>query len=97
MTATAANPYSWKAWDAAIEARATRTKTTLHAAMDAAHDRDALGLDASARIGDILDELHRHLAEWLHDNWPREDVGRMDHWDDMATAILHEFGATNDR
>lgn len=56
-------PYSRAAWEAAVDAKATRVKTSLHAAMDAAHDREALGLDASARIGDILGEVEDLLTK----------------------------------
>jgi hypothetical protein len=44
--------------------------------------RKRSGLQVSYRRASAL------LAEWLHDNYPRDDVDEMDRWDALAEAIL---------
>lgn len=55
-------------------------------ALEAAHDREALGLDASARIGDILGEVVGMLRE--RDFQP---------YNEAAAMLIREFGASHDR
>jgi hypothetical protein len=87
-----AQPYSERAWNAAVDAKATRTKTSLHAAMDAAHDRERLGLDASVCARTFLNEIVESLRS--HRTWEGKE-------DPIATVfaetLLREFDDNGSR
>jgi len=66
MSTTSRQPYSRAAFLAAkdgFKAGYTDYEGHVTDALDAAHDRSVLGLDASAHIGDVLDEVLELVVE----------------------------------
>jgi hypothetical protein len=89
---TSGKPYSAKAYDAACSADVSGWSPMY--VLNAAHDREALGLDASARIGDTLNEVVARLREY--GQGPHSDQESAD-WVYPHEYLLREFGASRDR
>jgi hypothetical protein len=78
---------SARAFEAAMDAQTSASTTTIEAAMAAAHDRERLGLEASARIGDTLAEV----CEWLRCGYLSTGV-RTELGDRIARHIESNYG-----
>lgn len=79
-------PYSYLALQAAEEATA-HAGEAVRIALDAAHNRKALGLDASVHAGAYRAELLREVATWIYCADIPGDRR------EIADTFLREFGA----
>jgi hypothetical protein len=95
MSTTSRQPYSDRALDSGAAALAlgmvplTGEVAAATAVLDTAHDRSRLGLDASARVGDVLDEV---VALLRSDEAIQLSSGEL-----AARFLLREFEANEAR
>lgn len=85
-------PYSDAAYEYAAEGWDSRDQVLVRAALDAAHDRSALGEDASVNIRDCRQEVIHEVATWMKSTAVNNTDGHVLRW--AADEISREFGST---